>query len=210
MDHALLQDRLSRGMGAAARVFGAPYDLMRPRGTAAPTRTEWRVLRLSAAFDGGDPGYRRPRGYDRALRGTFDSAYVAVGDYLVGPRGTLFVALLPPLHRPLCVLTNAVLDLVRPGGAIEPGLNPYGGVGPGGFMPLLQGWPAQVLVGGAGRPGSLPGDGALSEHAVLLPPTPASIQGGDVLRDQAGRRFVVNAAELSEPGWRISARLVGV
>lgn len=209
MEHALLQDRLSRGMGAAARVLGAQYDLMRPRDAVAPTRPELRLLRLSAAFDGGNPGYGRPRGYDRALRGTFDSAYVAVGDYLVGPRGVLFVALLPPLHRPLCVLTNAVLDLVRPGGAALPGLNPYGGVGPGGFDTLLQGWPAQVLLGGAGRPGGLPGDGALSEHSVLLPKLPVAPQGGDVLRDGSGRRFVVNAAELAEPGWRISARLVG-
>ena len=72
MDGTLLQDRLSRGMGAAARVFGLPYDAYRPVG-ADPLRPEGRFLRLPAAFDGGDPGYRRPAGYERALRATLDS-----------------------------------------------------------------------------------------------------------------------------------------
>ena len=99
MDGALLQDRLSRGMGAAARAFGMPNDLFRPRGTDNPVKPEKAVLRLAAAFDGGDPGYRRPRGYDRALRGTFDADFTQVGDYLVGPRGVLFIVALPPLLR---------------------------------------------------------------------------------------------------------------
>ncbi len=72
MDGALLADRLSRGMGAAARVFGEAYDAYRPCGATDPLRAEGRFLRLPAAFDGGDPGFRRPAGYERALRGTFD------------------------------------------------------------------------------------------------------------------------------------------
>lgn len=192
MDSVLLQDRLSRGMGAAARVFGSEHDLYRPAGPGDPLDPAHRVLRLHAAFDGGDPGYRRPRGYDRAFRGTFDSAYVQAGDYLRGPQGVWFVAMLPPLHRPLCVLTTAVLDVLRPYGPDVPGLNEYGGVGAIGFDTLLSGWPAQ-----------------LAGEEVLLPPGPAAMRAGDVLRDADGRHYSVTAAERSALGWRLSARLVG-
>ena len=189
MDHATLQDRLSRGMGAAARVFGAEYDLHRPEGPGNPVRLGTRVLRLHAAFDGGDPGYRRPPGFERGLRGTFDAAYVRAGDYLVGPRGTLFVAALPPLGRPLCVLCNGVLDLVRPGGPGVPGLNGYGGAGPD--LPVLRGWPALLLPAGA-----------------LLPAGPAEVRVGDWLH-APGLRMRVERAERSEFGWRIAAVRVG-
>ena len=128
MDAETLSDRVSRGMGVAARVFGTLYDAYRPRGASDPLRPELRFLRLPAAFDGGNPGYRRPTGYEAAQRGIFDSAYLQVGDLLRGARGVLFVALLPPLDRPLCVLTNAVVRASREAGPAEVGLAEYGGV----------------------------------------------------------------------------------
>ena len=210
MDGVTLQDRLSRGMGAAARVFGLPYDVFRPHGVCAPMASERRVLRMHAAFDGGDPGYRRPRGYERALRGTFDADCVRVGDYLVGERGVLFIAGLPALARPLCVLTTGVIDVVRPLGAGLPGLNGYGGVVEERLRAVLSGWPAQVLDGVAGMRGALPADVGLPGWSVLLPVTPVSIHASDVLRDEVGRRFVVRVAERSELGWRLVVREAGV
>ena len=210
MDGATLQDRLSRGMGAAARVFGLPYDVFRAGGVEAPLASERRVLRMMAAFDGGDPGYRRPRGYERALRGTFDGDCVRVGDYLVGDRGVLFIAGMPALARPLCVLTNAVVDVVRAAGPGLPGLNGYGGVRDGGVKAVLAGWPAQVLDGAAGMRGALPEDGGQSGWSVLLPVTPVPIHGSDLLRDGDGRRFLVRTAERSELGWRLVVRELGI
>ncbi len=207
MDGASLADRLSRGMGAAARVFGEAYDAYRPRGADDPLRAEGRFLRLPAAFDGGDPGFRRPSGYERALRGTFDSAYLRVGDLLRGPRGVLFVALLPPLNRPLCVLANATVSVVRPAGPAVAGLGGYGGADDP--VPVLQGWPAQVLAAGAGRPFGLPEDGGLGGFHVLLPLGAPAVRTGDHLRDDAGRGFMVGGAELSELGWRLHVRQVG-
>jgi hypothetical protein len=210
MDGAQLQDRFSRGLGAAARVLGMPHDLYRPCGSGAPMAAERRVLRLFAAFDLGDPGYTRPRGYERAFRGTFDSDCTAVGDYLRGPRGILFIAMLPPLQRPLCVLTNNVVDVLRAAGPEMPGLNGYGGIREGRLRPVLEGWPASVLSGGGGAPGGLPDDGGLSGWSMLLPPTDAVIMGSDLVRDGAGRRFIVRSAERSELGWRLSVREAGV
>ncbi len=208
MDGLQLQDRLSRGMGAAARAFGVEYDLMRPRGPERPVAVERRLVRLPAAFDGGDPGYRRAAGYERALRGTFDTAYSAPGDYLVGPRGVLFVAMQPALKSPLCVLTNTVVDVLRPAGASSLGLNPYAGVGLDGFEAVRTGWPASLLASGGGRGGSLPGDGAGGTHVLLLPPGPV-VRTSDVVMDAGRRRYVTGSVEHSEFGWRVMVRMVG-
>ena len=212
MDGNVLADRLGRGMGAAARAIGVVHDVYRPGGTTFPVRLAWRVVQLPAAFDGGDPGYRRPRYYERSLRGLFDTAYVRVGDYLAGPRGVLFVAAVPALSRPLCVLTNATVDVWRPSGPAWPGLNDYGGAGPA--EAVLTGWPAQVMAGGGGRPGELPGDAELAGFIVLLPAIMAlrslgPLRGSDVVSDERGRRFVVGAAEETEMGWALRVRLVG-
>lgn len=210
MDGVELQDRFSRGMGAAARALGMPHDLFRPHGTDQPLAGERRVLRLWAAFDLGDPGYRRPRGYERALRGTFDGDCTAVGDYLQGPRGVLFIAMLPPLQRPLCVVTNVVVDVLRPAGAEFAGLNDYGGVREPRLRPVLQAWPAELTASGGGAPGHLPDDAGLGGWSLLLPPTPAPILGSDLVQDGTGRRFLVRSAELTELGWRLQVRQTGV
>lgn len=209
MNGAELQDRFSRGLGAAARALGMPHDVYRPRGVDCPLMPEKRFLRLPAAFDLGDPGYRRPRGYERGVRGTFDADCTQVGDYMRGPRGVLFIAMLPALQRPLCVLTNVVVDVLRPGGPEGPGLNGYGGVREPRLRTVLAGWPAQVLGGAAGA-GALPDDGGLSGWSVLLPPTPAPVLGSDLLQDDQGRRFLVRTAECSELGWRLVVRQMGV
>lgn len=206
MDAGRLHDLISRGMGSAARVIGEDCDLFRPRGVARPLAPENRIMRLPVILDGGDPGYRRPRGYDRALRATFDGIAVHVGDYLRGPRGVLFVAALPPMLCPLCVLTNITIDVLRAGVPSAAGLNAYGGVVEDVLETLLAGWPAQMFAEASGRAGLLPADGGQTGWSVVLPPTPVSIAASDILQDGTGRRYLVRAAEESEMGWRLSVR----
>lgn len=210
MDPWTIQDRISRGMGSAARVLGETYDLFRHRGPLRPMAPENRVMQLPVMFDGGDPGYRRPRGYERALRATFDSVAVQVGDYMRGPRGVLFVAALPLMLRPLCVLTTAAFDVLRPQGAGFAGLNEYGGVSEDVLATMLTEWPAQMLTEGGSRQGVLPAEGGKAGFSVLLPPTPVAIQNSDLLQDQAGTRFLVRSAEHSELGWKLLVQQTGV
>lgn len=196
-------------MGSAAQVLGDTYDVFRPHGISDPLAPGNSIMRLPIILDGGDPGYRRPRGYERALRATFDAVNVAVGDYLRGGRGVLFVAALPLMLRPLVVLTTAVLDVLRPGAAPMSGLNPYGGLNEASVQPVLLGWPGQMVVESPSRNGTLPGDGGLADFSVLLPRTPVLIEGADLLQDEKGRRYVVRAAEATEMGWRLLVRQAG-
>jgi hypothetical protein len=177
MDADRLRDMISRGMGNAARVIGDDYEVFRTRSSADPLMSGNLIMRLPVI---------RP------------------GDYLRGPRGVLFVAALPPMERALCVLTNAVIDVLRPSGPNNAGLNGYGGIIDEGLEVVLSGWPVQVTVLSGGGQGALPADGGRSSSSVLFPVTPAAIKASDLLQDDAGTRYVVKTSEASEMGWHLA------
>lgn len=207
MQQSHLQDRIARGMGAAARHIGQPYDAFRPAPSGSPLAMTNRYLRLPAAFNAEDPHFKKPTGYGRATWfGIFDSAYTRVGDYLSGPGGIFFIAAQQPLLPSLCVLTNRVLTLSRPATPTAPGLNGYGGVLHSAATPLLTAWPAAVLTAGSGSPGDLPSDANIPSWTVLLPGTSAALHAADLVDDDLGRTYVISAAERSALGWRILAK----
>jgi hypothetical protein len=202
-----LQDRISRGLGAAARHIGASYDAYRPVGATDPLAPANRYLRLPAAFDAEDPSFQRPSGYGRATWfGIFDSAYTQPGDYLRGPGGTFFVAAQQALLPSVCVLTNRVVSLSRPAAPTAAGVNSYGGILLTAATPLLTAWPASILIAGSGTPGDLPGDASIPSWTMLLPETPVALRAADLVRDDLGRTYVVGTAEYTALGWRILAK----
>lgn len=203
MDADRLRDMISRGMGNAARVIGDDYDVFRTRNAAEPLASGNRIMRLPMILDNGASGYQKARGFERVLRGTFDGIAIRSGDYLRGPRGVLFVAALPPMERALCVLTNKVVDVLRPSGPNSAGLNGYGGVIEEALEIVLSGWPVQMTVLSNSGQGMLPADGGRSSSSVLFPMTPAVIKASDLLQDEAGRRYVVRTCEASEMGWHL-------
>lgn len=221
MDAARVQDLISRGMGIAARMVGVLCDAYRPSGIANPLAPVNRFLRLTAAFNAEDPSFRRAQVYGKPVwYAVFDSAYTVPGDYLVecGGTRTWFVAAQPTLLPVVCVLTNRVVSFYRPAGPVAAGINGYGGVQRTELMPLLVGWPANVLAGGTGErePAELPSDVRLGGYSVLLP-APAAKPGysvaqtvlrtDDLMSDDLGRNYVVSSAELTELGWRLLVKL---
>lgn len=207
MQQTYLQDRIARGLGAAARHIGAAYDAFRPVSAANPLATANRYLQLPAAFNAEDPGFRRPTGYGRAAwLGIFDSAYTQPGDYLRGPAGIFFIATQPVLLPILCILTNRVLTVSRPAAPATPGINSYGGVLLTTAMPILTAWPASILSAGAGAPGTLPGDGNIPSWTILLPATPVPPRTADLIQDDLGRSYTIGTCEGSTLGWRITAK----
>ena len=214
MDQASIQDRISRGLGIAARSLGARADAYRPRGPDDPLDTQNRFLRLPAAFSAPDGNFRKPSGYGAALwHGVFDSIYTRPGDYLVQGGQTWFVAAQQPLLPALCVQTNRVVSFARPAAPGNVGANSYGGVQLTTATPLLTGWPASVLgFAGSGTPdANLPGDASVPYWTVLLPGA-ISLSAGVILRpadlmtDELGRTATVSAAELTDLGWRLTVK----
>lgn len=210
MDAVRLQDRISRGLGSAARRVGAPTDAYRPRGVSRPLERANRYLRLSAAFIPLDGKLTRPSAYASPLwQGIFDAAYTRPGDYLVHPSGRWFIAAQQPLLPVLCVQTDRTVSFARPSAPAGVGVNRYGGVSLSTATPLIDGWPASVLsVSGSGKPSAdLPADGATGSWAVLLPPIPDVIlRPADLMTDDLNRTGVVTTVELSYLGWRLTVK----
>lgn len=213
MDGAKIQARVDRGFAIAARVAGFPYRLYRPSDPLNPLRLVDRIGEVKAAFDA-RPSYKfnTPPDHGDFLRyALVDGAAVERGDYLVGERGTLFVADKPTFYGTTCVLTNAVVALRRLGAPLG-----FGAISDRSDAEteqvLFQGWPASMLYAGRGGGDAVttPGDVPNPEFLVHLPPIPgiADPRPGDVLTDDRGRRFAIAWWEQSALGWRLAARLM--
>lgn len=205
-----LQDRLYRGLNTAARAIGVDTDAYRPSSQAEPLAPTNRYLRMRAAFTARDNKFAHPVGYADAIwYGVFDAAYTKPGDYLVQEFGVWFIAAQQRLLPVLCVQTNRTISIVRPAAPTGIGANTYSGATPASDVPLLTNWPASVLgAAGRGHPeADLPDDSSIPYWTVLLPAFPDVIlHPSDLISDDVGRNAVIAAAELSDLGWRITAK----
>jgi hypothetical protein len=205
-----LQDRIYRGLNAAARAIGTDTDAYRPSGFSDPLAARNRFLKLRAAFTANDGKFTHPSGYGEAISyGVFDAAYTRPGDYLVQEHGTWFIAAQQRLLPVLCVRTNRTVSIERPAPPPSTGVNPYGGPTTSTNTPLLSNWPASILgASSGGHPDTnLPSDTSVPYWTVLLPAFPGVVlHPSDLISDDIGRNAVVAAAEFTELGWRITAR----
>jgi len=208
MDGVRLADRLSYGAGCAARRLGFLHDAYRPDGPEAPVDLAKRFMRLAVAFVAPGGSVAAPAGFGVPYRQAWaDWSYLRVGDYLSGPEGCVFVAAIEPPRPMLVVMTNGILNLSRPAGAVLPGANPYGAPLANTQTPLISGFPASLLLGGIGdrtRAG-LPDDTKLPGFTALLP----AVEGvqpcvADIATNDRGERYVVTAVESVGGIWRLS------
>lgn len=210
MDPSRLEDRIHWGLNVAARATGIDTDAYRANGDSDPLASANRYLRLRATFAPEDGQFRRANAYGAVLwQGIFDAAYTRVGDYLVQGRAVWFIAAQQRLLPTLCVRANRVVNFLRPAPPTRSGVNDYGGVVTATNTPLLTGWPASVLgASGRGRPDTdLPTDSSIPYWTVLLPAIGNTVlRPSDLITDDLGRNAVVAAAELTDLGWRITAR----
>lgn len=218
MDAATLQNRIYRGYGKAAARIGVLYQVARPLAAAAPlANIEFSLL---CSFNARDWTYIKPNRYgDPSWYGLFDATQTQAGDYLLGPQGPFFVAG-QQLHLSiLCINCNRSVALLRTPTATSPtGVQPYGGncaaedtaalgsIDVNGK--LVNGWPASILlVGRAEAGGVLPMSMKNAGFQVLLPASvPITINSSDMLLDDLGRRYMIEAAEFTDLGWRINAK----
>jgi hypothetical protein len=206
-----VQDREYYARGLVARKIGASFDAYRPTGSSNPLGDAYRYMKLYAAFELANGGFKKANTYgDAGWYGLFDASYTQPGDYLVAGDRVLFIASQQPLLPVLCIQTNRVVDVMRPALQTNVGTNAYGGYTSNGSSVLAAGWPASVLgIGGGGTSGTgLPTDQSMPAFIVLMPKVPTVIfSPGDIMNDDLGRTIVIASTELTDLGWRLSARL---
>ena len=210
MDGTRLQALASKGYGIAGRKTGTDYAQYRPSDALDPLATV--LATLSASFDAKAPyGFAAPNEYgDARWYGLLDTSAVQPGDYLTGQGGTFFIAAVQPLLPAFCINCNATLSVLHVPASAAVGVQiDYSAVYADAETEIMAGWPASLLFGGqrSQSEARLPGELALPAFTVLLPAfAGVTIQPSDVLRDSDGVRYVVQAAELSDLGWRLNAR----
>lgn len=211
MNGRKLQDRLYLGLGLSARHIGQSADAFRPKGPFNPLDKQNRFLRLPATFVSAKGNDGRTNVYGEALwHGIFDASYTRSGDYLVLDTGAFFIASQEPLLPVLCVKTNRTISIVRPDMQTSAAGNAYGGYTSGGSVPLMEGWPASVL--GENRTSAsaadLPTDQTVPYWNILLPAiTSVILSPGDLITDDLRRTATIAGTELTNLGWRISAKM---
>lgn len=211
MNGRKLQDRLYLGLGISARLVGQFADAFRPAGVDNPLSSQNRFLRLPATFisSGGDEG--RTNSYGNALwQGIFDASYTRVSDYLVTPAGTFFVASQDHLLPILCVRTNRTICIMHPSMQTNIANNTYGGYTSGRSTTLMNHWPASVLGENKSSHSAadLPTDQLIPYWNVLVPSVLGVVLStGDIITDDLGRTGMINGSELTNLGWRISAKM---
>jgi len=209
MDGAKIQNRVYRGYAKAASKIGLAHALYRPVGAGAALAPGNLITSLPASFNAEDMKYGRPNKYGKPTWfAIVDGAQTQVGDYLVGPSGTFFIAAQQALLPILAVQCSNTINVLRPQQQGGIGAQPYGGDTDANETPLMTGWPASVLQGTKGEKSEtqLPGDTRTPWWAVLVPAlADVTLRSNDIITDDLGRRLIVSSAELTDMGWRITA-----
>lgn len=219
--------KIYAGRGKAALKIGYDYKVMRPLVMSNPLTNQ--VNTIKAALNAGDNNYLKPNLYGKPIWfADLDGSKVKVGDYLINAANSsqiFFVAAMQSLLPIVCIDCNRSIRLARaaPLGAIGAvgavaysgmcdapaesvdvlGLNPANNGG------VFVGWPCSIQFG----KGKLKNHDALAAGSdeqmgwqILLPASITSqIKTGDRMLDDSGRMFVVNRAEQTDLGWRLTA-----
>ncbi len=206
MDGTILQDKINRGMGLAARKLGTPFIVYRPTQATDPLSSRNRVIKLCASFNAEDGRFRKVSNFGKPIWwGVFDASYTQPGDYLVGESGTYFISAERPLLPVQCVATNHVVQILR---AATPAPGGYSGFSAATATQIVKGFPASLLEAESRGSEADVRAQKFGGWSLLLPALLASPQVGDVVIDDASMTYMVGAAEQSALGWRLLVRQV--
>lgn len=209
MNAEQINAKIYAGRAKAALRLGLDYNVFRPVSAANPMTNQ--VATIKAAFNAGDNNYKSPNmPGDAFWHGDFDGRGTQAGDYLVHPISPFdvkFIAAQQMLLPIVCIECNRIISVSRASPQTSIGAVGYSGLQELGMDVVLSEWPCSILMSGNGRKAAgLPAGVSDGSWRVLLPPSvPAEIKAGDIVTDDIGRRYAIEAAELTDLGWRINA-----
>ena len=210
--------KIWRGYGIAAKHLAPPAQIYRPTDPLAPIGSGSLINTLPASF-ALDTNYLKPNRYGNAVwRTLIDARFTLVGDYIVDYEDISWFIIEQHIDLPIIsVQCNCTASFYTPQQQTATGENPYGGNTLATETLYLQNWPVSILqgltpIGGAPSKVGLPGDTTEPRWNILLPVLPDSFDiqviQRDIVIDSLGRRFAIEAAEISEFGYRIKAQQV--
>jgi hypothetical protein len=205
------QSLFNIGPQIAGSVLGAPYAQYRPNSANSPTANANQIGTVNAWITPDQAGkgnkaadYGKPVWY-----GLFDPTLTQPGDYLIGDKGTFFIASQIPPEPMQVVMCNAVVSVAQPQGMSSVGKqSSYGGDQRATETVMASGWPCSMLNGTKGKAGTthLPDDTDMAWSIILLPAIPGvTIRNNSIITDAGGFRRFVSSAELTYLGWRLTA-----
>ena len=212
MDGATIQQRIYSGRAKAAARIGLSCALFRPVAAAAPLGNQ--IGSLLAAFNAGDSKYKAPNlPGDPIWYADLDGRITQPGDYLVRALdgATWFIAAQQQLLPIVCIDCNRSIMITRQTPVTTVGAVGYGGIAPTTSVPVLGApgalWPASILIGGRKEAATgLPAGVKNAGWKIMLPiSVPIIVTAGDIVTDDLGHRYAVDAAEQTDTGWRITA-----
>lgn len=209
MNQAGISAKAWRGYGIAAAKLGGSCSLYLPTGPMNPMAGAPAATILCTASADPGFGFKKPEAWGKPHDLLLcDPTPLALGAIVSGAEGTWFVSRLLPIEPAAAVLSDAVIDVLLPGGAGVPGVNPYGSEQAGTDAVLASGWPASIIArerGDTPRTG-LPTDIRTAWCDVLMPTVPGVVlQTGLRLRDTTGRCMTVTICSPTSWGWQMVA-----
>lgn len=213
MDAATIQSKIYAGRAKAALRIGLTSAVHRPLSATTPIN---QIASLNAAFNSGDSNYKKPNlPGDPVWFGDFDGSRTLPGDYLYRVDGAIwFIGAQQQLLPIICIDCNRSVMIVRQIQSSSVGNLGYIGKTQATETTILGAtvkWPASILFGGRRDSTgiSLPSDVGQSGYKMMLPPSvPITIQAGDIVIDDLGRRYAIEGAELTDMGYRITTNEV--
>jgi hypothetical protein len=213
VNYALIQSKINAGNQKAANALGQSMQWYRPMGNRPAIDPDALMgsilvyLDPTYAFDASKPSqYGKPQ-----FGALFDRTLTLVGDYLVGPQGTYYIASQQDLLPTQVIQCNRVVSVLRQTGG-QPSFDPAQAYGGGhsktSWETIYCQFPASVLTKSRGERGdtSLPGDVKLGTYEVLIPTLgydDTIIKSADRLTDDLGQLYSVSSAEQTPLGWRL-------
>lgn len=224
MDGTLLQTKVYGGFAKAAERVGLDYAVYRPSSASNPIAAGNQIATIKAQFtihSSTNFSFIKPSDFNAPLyHALVDPTSLQVGDYLIGPQGTFFIASLTPSMPPLAVDCNRVVTAWLPGPMAGAGLSGYGGTvantagsvasGADNETAVMVEWPASVLLRSrATRDSYLPADTGSGMFRAMMPAwAGVTLRTTSIFSDDLGNRYVANVAELQDLGWRMDLQQV--
>lgn len=213
VDAVSIQEKVNKGFGKAAQKLGDSYNWYRPAAGAGAPIVSGNLQGTILAQFANDKGlqFTSPSTFKTAETWygfTNNMDNLLAGDYFVGEMGTLFVTDIERFVSLHCVWCNRTISIGRASSTLSPGSSTnYSGQAVVDTAPVLTNWPVSLRLPGMRTRDpkmKLPSDAQTSLYMALLPPSATpEILWNDIVTDDLGQRYVVNAIEQSPLGSRL-------